>query len=339
MSRPKRHHYVTRAYLEGFLEANEKCLWVYGRHRRNQYTAKPESTAFQKNYYSFKKLDGTWDDTLEEFLANEIEGPGIELIRRLATRNLTLTWKERERLALLLAFQEFRVPFMRHFHDEMFRRILDSLQEDLGTKVESNLRLRAFLQFSQSISEITVTPDSIQSELQKIAEEPARFSRESMTHQAMDFMRIYRYMRWEIRYAIGGERFVTSDCPVMRVFANKGEKSISLLRTDVEIRFPLSGTTMLVLTHDQEVMAKVKAAGANSNAPFDEFERAPKIYDKEVTDASVSAANTITAKYCHFWLFSGREMPAAISLLTGQSENIKRDLEINENYLRVFGSL
>jgi hypothetical protein len=184
-----------------------------------------------------------------------------------------------------------------------------------------------------------VTPDSVQSELKKIAEDPTRFSRESMTDQAMDFMRIYRYMRWEVQYAIGSERFVTSDCPVMRVFANKIEKSISLLRTDVEIRFPLSGVAMLVLTHDREAMAKVKAAGPNSSAAFDEFDRASKIHGKDVADAYVSSANTITAKYSHFWLFSGRERPALISLLSGQSENIKRDLELSGNFLRVFGSL
>jgi len=311
---------------------------MYGRNRSNQFMAKPEKIAFQTNYYSFRKPDGTWDDTLEEFLANEVEGPGIGLVRRLATRDLALTWEERERVALLLAFQEFRVPFMRHFHDEMHRRILEHLQEDLATKDGSPLRLRAFLQFSQSVNETIVTPDSVQSELKKIAEDPARFSRESMMNQAMDFMRIYRYMSWKVQYAIGSERFVTSDCPVMRVFVNKIDKSISLLRPDVEIRFPVSGTAMLVLTHDREAIAKVKAAGANSSEAFNEFERTAKIHDDDLTDAAVSSVNTVTAKYSHFWLFSGREMPAAVSLLRGQSENIKRDLEITDNYLRVFGS-
>ena len=96
---------MTRAYLERLLGEGQRTLWVYGRNRDAGSHASPENIAFEGKYYNFKRPDGTWDDGLETFLANHIEEPGIELVRRLARRETGLAWQERERLALALALR------------------------------------------------------------------------------------------------------------------------------------------------------------------------------------------------------------------------------------------
>jgi len=273
MKRTKRQHYVTRAYLDGFLGDGQRTFWVYGRNRDAAFRANPESVAFEGNYYSFKRPDGTWDDELETFLANHVEGPGIGFVRRLTKHETELSWQEREHLALALAFQEFRVPSMREVHDTMFQQAMEHLQADFETHESANLRLRFFSRFHDLTSEVSVTPESIKAELQKIADDPTRFSRESMQHHAFSFMRIYRYMRWEVYYAGGKEQFVTSDCPVMRVFPPGGDTSMSLLRPDVEVRFPLDKRSMLILRHDRDATQRVKEAGSEASRVFDDFER------------------------------------------------------------------
>jgi hypothetical protein len=337
MKRTKRQHYVTQAYLKGFLEQGRDSLYMYGRNRDTCFAMKPDRIAFEGNYYSFKRPDGTWDDSLETFLADRVEGPGIGLLRRLAGRDTKLSIHERMQFALVLAFQEFRVPYMRQMHDAMFQRVLKGLQADLSSRGEEELRLRFVSRFRQTTSEFTVTPELIRDELQKLANDPTRFSRESLQASAFDFTQIYTYLRWEVHYANGASQFVTSDCPVMRVFPPGGDSSMSLMRPDVEIRFPLDKKSILVLRHDRESMQKVREMPRRAAEVFDEFERNPTIYEFDASDEFVSAANRLTIDFCHRWLFSSSERPEIPTLLRGPSLNIKSDVETTGEYIRLFG--
>jgi hypothetical protein len=41
----------------------------------------------QRNYYSVKRKDGTFDDTIENFLDQKVESPAMAVIRMLANSN------------------------------------------------------------------------------------------------------------------------------------------------------------------------------------------------------------------------------------------------------------
>lgn len=337
MKRTKRQHYVTRAYLEGFLNAGQRTLFVYGRNRDSWFPASPENIAFEGNYYSFKRPDGTWDDDLETFLANHVEGPAMNLVRRLASGDVQLTWEEREQTALALAFQEFRVPYMRQIHDGIFREVLNRLQIDLEGSGTEEMRLRFVSQFQESVSETTVTSETIQEELRKIADDPTRFSRDSLQDSAFGFMRLYRYMRWEVHKASGSEQFVTSDCPVMRIFPPGGDSSTSLMRPDVEIRFPLDKSAVLILTHDREAIRRVKEAGPQAERVFEDFERNAPIHRFAIDDEAVAVFNRVTASFSHRWLFSSVERADLPDTLRGSSRNAIHDIEETDEYIRLFG--
>src|SRR5262249_812139 len=82
--------------------------------------------ASRRNYYSVTRRDGTTDEQFESFLATEIEGPGIPIIRRLASTSAQLNWEDRGKLSALIAMQEVRVPWMREQYEHMMLRTGES---------------------------------------------------------------------------------------------------------------------------------------------------------------------------------------------------------------------
>ena len=107
------HHFVTRAYLAGMLAPGESRLWVYERNSDRVFRNIPENLASERAYYTVVGKDGVGHDEFEKFLAAEIEGPGISVLRRLSTGTMQLSWVERLHATNLIAIQELRVPFMR----------------------------------------------------------------------------------------------------------------------------------------------------------------------------------------------------------------------------------
>ena len=104
------HHYVTSAYLDGFLADKEKMLYVYTRNREHFFRAQPDKVARIHNYYSQERQDGSVDDDLEVMLQQCVEDPGLAVIRKLNSGKYSISAKARGELALLLAIQEYRVP-------------------------------------------------------------------------------------------------------------------------------------------------------------------------------------------------------------------------------------
>jgi hypothetical protein len=100
MARPKKHHYITKAYLDGFLEPGETQLFCRMRHKEAGWRAAPDEIAFQKNYYSFKRKDGTWNDGAERFFADKIETPGLAILKKLVNGDTRLKWDERTQFAM-----------------------------------------------------------------------------------------------------------------------------------------------------------------------------------------------------------------------------------------------
>ena len=71
MPRSKRHRTFTKAYLDGFLERPQEQLFCWGRNRAEPFQARPDKLAFERNYHSVKREDGSWDDFIEQFIATK----------------------------------------------------------------------------------------------------------------------------------------------------------------------------------------------------------------------------------------------------------------------------
>jgi len=113
---PRRHHFVTKAYLEGFLELGKKHLSCYMRRRSEPFLSMPVNLANIRDFHSLKRPDGSIDTSLEILIEREIESPGIPLIRKLASERSILDYKQRS-LVARLGLQSVRVPHERSFMD------------------------------------------------------------------------------------------------------------------------------------------------------------------------------------------------------------------------------
>ena len=72
MARPKQQHYVTRAYLDGFLASGSNQLVCYARNGK-MFNRGTQDIAKERNCYAFKGKDGQWDDSLEELIGRTVE--------------------------------------------------------------------------------------------------------------------------------------------------------------------------------------------------------------------------------------------------------------------------
>ncbi|WP_366946012.1 DUF4238 domain-containing protein [Polaromonas sp.] len=107
----KRHHYVPKAYLSAFCDA-EGRICVYRKDRAETLLrVKPDATQFRGYYYSQPIPEGGTDNNTLEDLFSTIEGPWPETVSRLQRRENV---NDRlENIFEFMALQRARVPASR----------------------------------------------------------------------------------------------------------------------------------------------------------------------------------------------------------------------------------
>lgn len=162
MPRPEDQHYVSAAYLRGFVADGQRALHVR-RRAGTWFRQVPENLATRKNFYSILRDDKSWDDRLERFLDRRIEAPGFRALSLLKARLEIPSWADRERISLLIGMQYLRVPqwrqnveiilqtFLEHFTRSMLRdqnRMASDLQVSEGLSPEAAIEQAAQLRDS-----------------------------------------------------------------------------------------------------------------------------------------------------------------------------------------------
>ena len=256
MARPKQQHYVTKAYLEGFLRPSHQHLVCYGR-GRGPFRSSPEDLACQRNYYAIKKNDGTWDDSIETLIGETVEGPGLPIIQKLASGNTGLSWQERNRISLLIAFQEMRTPSARERTRVFSRALHERVSRDIKA---ANPQQNSVQIVSESGKTSTVTLDEMIEVRNEICDDHSMEIHRTLVGAALKLCDLLRHMKFTIHYPTGNEEFVTTDTPVIRVFHSPAPLGTGINRLDVEIRFPLSRKAFLTLTHDAKLIELLEGA-------------------------------------------------------------------------------
>jgi hypothetical protein len=268
---PRRHHYVTKAYLDGFLEPGANHLFCYGRKRAEPFPNTPVNLANIRDFHSFKRPDGSIDCNLETQIEREIESPGIPLIRRLASGKVNLDHTQRFAVATLIALQSVRVPFERNFMDANNVENLRSYIEEMD---ESSRRLGAPV----NAIDIAITPrddprlirkwtritrKQILAELKEAEEDPNKSSRDTFLLLAGDLATVFVQMEWTIRYVSGAGRLITSDRPVIRRSTDGRGLGRGMKDLRSEISFPLSSTAALEMKHHNWLLDAVRKRRSN----------------------------------------------------------------------------
>src|SRR5207244_3759263 len=97
-ARPKRHHYVPRAYLDRFASDGQvQVRWRDGR----QYLANPKNVAVETGFYDIPDAHGEKSSVVEEGLA-EADSSAIDVLRRIDVSGAAPEPQDRDRHALAL---------------------------------------------------------------------------------------------------------------------------------------------------------------------------------------------------------------------------------------------
>jgi hypothetical protein len=340
--RPKQHHYVTKAYLDGFLEPGCPQLVCYSRHRQAPFCRTPQDLATQRNYHSFKRADGTWDDSLELKLQKDVEDPGLCVLRLLANGKTRLSWGQRDQMSLLVATQRFRVPHIRRVIDSQnLEAVRAWLSEyELRERETGGNPGRMIIGVSGGMRpgrkhEIEVTKAELKEMLETCENDPEGFSREEFMNLAASFSKIFRTMKWTMYYASGPSRFITSDCPAAMHFVRRDIDTISIARPDCRILFPLSKSSLLLMEHDMAVVAKLKEIGPTPRGRR-LLNRLPEIRIVTASAGDVQSFNEIQADQASRWVFAGQQSNWVIARLQSGSKNVRQVVrKVNRNLTMV----
>lgn len=225
MSKPKRHHYVPRWYLEGFTD-DTGFVHVYDRGRKLWRRERPHQVMIINNYYRQEWAPAGVDvNVLEKMFGTLVEPKGCESFNKLLKRG-HLDTNDFAAMLTYLEFQRIRVPRQAKM---AFAIAKNALNQHLPDEVA-----RAVLR-----GEVRITiKDSVRFEMMRIV--------------AGKITPWLIRMNWLIHEAAPGSSFITNDSPVCFYhghFPPPTEPGIALAGT--MIVFPLDSRRLLLMAHPE----------------------------------------------------------------------------------------
>jgi Protein of unknown function (DUF4238) len=110
----KRHHFLTRGYLQGFTDTADKNgkLWVYDFRENKLFNPNPRGVALETNFNNID-LRGYASDYLEKMFADKIEEKAVSVLRWICVNNDIPPDDEFSYVLNLLTLFAVRNPAMR----------------------------------------------------------------------------------------------------------------------------------------------------------------------------------------------------------------------------------
>ena len=232
---PKRQHHITpRVYLEGFASKEQPTVVYVFEKARGPRPLPIPVTGVQKDYYAVTRDDGTKDtQTVEDYLAHEIESPANPIIRKIRDRQMPEA-SEKLVLARYISAMMTRVPQ----HRARQRKTTKTVAEQEKAK------------WQEAIDQAIVENPAMEEKLQRLRFEALRhidkFSSDPpdslFANSIMDadkYASKIHNMKWVFFITKTRQGFITSDNPVFFF------ESIGLVGRDDyegygEISFPIS---------------------------------------------------------------------------------------------------
>ena len=325
-ARPKQQHYVTKAYLDGFLAPGANQLVCYARNGK-MFPRRTQDIAKERNFYAFKNEKGDWDDSLEKIIDHTVEAPGLPVLQKLAKGNTRLDRNERTALALLVAFQEVRTPASLQRTIDYTKAMTEKLLRDVRA---ANPTQETVDLVGKDGKKNTVTLAEIEESQADLEKKNSLEKLRLAMGPAMDLYQYYRQMKFTMHYPLGTQRFITSDTPVIRVYSHTGYGT-GLNRNDVEIRFPVSSSAFLTITHDLKFLEQLIRATETKRAKL--LDRLPEVQIRYISDAHVVAFNKGHVRHARMWIFSSEESEWIPELLKERSASpVVTDLSSGDLY-------
>ncbi|MEQ8770982.1 MAG: DUF4238 domain-containing protein [Phycisphaerales bacterium] len=131
-NKPRRHHYVTKSYLEGFCN-NKGLLDGFDRTEQTSFSCSPRDAAVECDFFRIPEAEAG-EFELERQMGELIESPGIEAIRKAVANGLERTDCLSTELLAFMALHVARVPGtlnrFTEFVEEVLKRQLWYIAQD-----------------------------------------------------------------------------------------------------------------------------------------------------------------------------------------------------------------
>ena len=227
MTKPKRHHFVPKAYLENFKNPVDGFLYVYDKISESYRKQRPSQVFVRNKYYQQSWVPAGIDENIfEKKLGSEFEPKGLNSLQKMIDQPTTLTDDDTENIINFIQLQRLRVPRQAEIAKGLAKAAVE--MELLKTpKGRDTLKLGKV-----------------------IIKDPIRF--EFIKNTLGSLSPYLSRMQWEVVTAQRGSSFITSDSPVSflnKRFVPPNEPGIALIGT--EVIFPLSISKLLVMRHPE----------------------------------------------------------------------------------------
>ena len=229
---PKRHHYVPITYLRNFADASGQLHVFRKDDPARPFRQRPESTGFERYYYSQFDDAGARDDDRLEAIFSEIETSWPTIVAALANREVM--FEAAPQIITFLSLMRVRVPAFR-----------DPAELHLGHSVHTQALLL------HAAGKLPPLPDGFPDLMEKIQVtiDPQE-SLKMMAEALNDIGKLFAALSFDVLHNATNQLFLTSDNPVIyydpRVPALAMRPySIPQDASRIELLFPVSSTMLL----------------------------------------------------------------------------------------------
>jgi len=221
------HHYVPQYYLKGFSKDDCRGIWVSDKKDRRTFCTQIKRIAKETNFYS---------TDIEQYLANSIEGPANDVIKRI--RDRTLISKENKLiLSAYMTCMIKRVPRSR----EIVREFGPKIAQDIRNEIEIISNTTPTEQTVKRINYIREHKSEFLETIEKYSKEPPKgvWLDNIPAERSSDVVEVLSLMKWQFFTFDEYPAFLTSDNPVF-YFTTFG-----IGNPQSEVSFPISSNVAL----------------------------------------------------------------------------------------------
>jgi len=232
---------VPKLYLRGFARGN--TIAVHRRDTAAVIEAGLKRVAVESDFYGVT-LRGHRDPTVEQWLAEVIDGPAAAALRCLREDQWPPTASERQVLASFLGFQLTRTPLIRKYLLAFSRHLAPMLWSSAYLR-NLTARTGADLTFPEKVAVLRAAAQRTPPEL--LRPEDARSLLRTMTREGDRLAHLIGDRGWSL-HTTGTAALLTSDNPVARFFPTGRPAAFTgLASDDAELHFPIDTCRLLVV--------------------------------------------------------------------------------------------
>jgi uncharacterized protein DUF4238 len=245
---PKRHHYVPRFYLKGFVGAKEK-LFVVNRPTETTFRTAPDNVAGE-HYFNRVEVDGIAPNAVEKMLA-EFEGETAPALERIKAAKSLANEEDRAALVNLIAAVALRNPWRREAISAIYE---EAARRQFAAKFGTKEAWEKFVAESKAVGGWNEAAGVTFEDMQKASKDASiKIPKELNVAIEIDHHDRLAELLWNRKWqmvvaAEGTGGFVTTDDPVCLRWINgqpHGGLSPGFNLKETEIIFALSTTLAL----------------------------------------------------------------------------------------------